>query len=59
LTWAVPGVVLAVPGLLLILAVLAQVLGGALWIPVARRRIGSFGLKRAQGPAGPGGATGA
>jgi hypothetical protein len=44
LTWAVPGLVLAVPGLLLVLAVLAQAVGGVLWLPVIRRRIGAFGL---------------
>ena len=35
---------LAVPGLLLVLAVLAQAVGGVLWLPVIRRRIGSFGV---------------
>jgi hypothetical protein len=44
LTWAVPGLVLAVPGLLLVFAVLAQAMGGVLWLPVIRRRIGAFGL---------------
>jgi hypothetical protein len=44
LTWAVPSLVLAVPGLLLVLAVLAQAVGGVLWLPVIRRRIGSFGV---------------
>jgi hypothetical protein len=44
LTWAVPSLVLAVPGLLLVLAVMAQAVGGALWLPVIRRRIGGFGL---------------
>jgi hypothetical protein len=43
-TWAVPGLALAVPGLLLVLAVLAQAVGGVLWLPVIRRRIGSFGV---------------
>jgi hypothetical protein len=44
LTWAVPSLVLAVPGLLLVLAVMAQAVGGVLWLPVIRRRIGGFGL---------------
>jgi hypothetical protein len=44
LSWAVPSLVLAVPGLLLVLAVLAQAVGGVLWLPVIRRRIGSFGV---------------
>ena len=45
LTWAVPSLVLAVPGLLLVLAVIAQAVGGVLWLPVIRRRIGGFGLR--------------
>jgi hypothetical protein len=45
LTWAVPSLVLAVPGLLLVLAVMAQAVGGVLWLPVIRRRIGGFGLR--------------
>ena len=35
--WAVPALVLTVPGLLLILAVLTQLFAGALLVPVARR----------------------
>jgi hypothetical protein len=34
-----------VPGLLLVLAVIAQAVGGVLWLPVIRRRIGGFGLR--------------
>ncbi len=45
LSWAIPSLVLAVPGLLLVLAVLAQAVGGVLWLPVIRRRIGSFGVR--------------
>ena len=44
--WAVPSLVLSVPGLLLILAVLAQALVGSLWIPVIRRWLGTFGVRR-------------
>jgi hypothetical protein len=44
--WAVPAVVLSVPGLLLLLAVLAQTVGGVLWLPVARRWLGGFGFRR-------------
>lgn len=44
LSWAVPSLVLAVPGLLLVLAVLAQAVGGVLWLPVIRRKVGSFGV---------------
>jgi hypothetical protein len=45
--WAVPGLVLSVPGLLLILAVIgAQVVGAGAWLPLVRRRIGSFEVRR-------------
>ena len=37
---AVPGVALVVPGLLLILAVLAQSLGALAWLPFVRRSLG-------------------
>jgi hypothetical protein len=44
--WAVPGLVLSVPGLLLVLAVIvAQALGAGVWLPVVRRRIGSFEVR--------------
>ena len=44
--WAVPGLVLSVPGILLVLAVIAvQALGAAAWLPVVRRRIGSFEVR--------------
>jgi hypothetical protein len=42
--WGVPALVMGVPGLLIILIVLAQSLGGAAWLPVVRRRIGGFGI---------------
>jgi hypothetical protein len=38
--------VIGVPGLLLLLAVLAQAAGGLLWLPVVRRWLGGFGLGR-------------
>jgi hypothetical protein len=42
----VPGLVLSVPGILLVLAVIAvQALGAAAWLPVVRRRIGSFEVR--------------
>ena len=50
--WAVPALVLSVPGLLLVLAVLAQAMGGLLWLPMARRWLGGFGIRRRH----PGGA---
>jgi hypothetical protein len=40
LEWLVPAAVLAVPGLLLVVAVAAQVLGGIVWVPVSRRVLG-------------------
>ena len=44
--WAVPGLVLSVPGLLLVLAVIgAQALSAFAWLPVVRRRIGSFEVR--------------
>ena len=46
--WAVPSLALSVPGLLLVVAILAQAAGGLAWIPVARRKIGGFGLRRNQ-----------
>jgi hypothetical protein len=43
--WAVPGLVLSVPGLLLVLAIAAQAAGALAWLPLVRRRIGGFGLR--------------
>jgi hypothetical protein len=43
--WLVPGVAMTVPGLLLLLAILAQALGGLAWLPTVRRRLGDFGLR--------------
>jgi Big-like domain-containing protein len=44
--WAVPALALTVPGLLLILAILAQTVVGAMWLPFTRRWLGSFGVGR-------------
>ena len=45
--WAVPGLVLSVPGLLLVLAVIgAQAMSAFAWLPVVRRRIGAFEVRR-------------
>jgi hypothetical protein len=44
--WLVPSAVLAVPGLLLLIAVAAQVAGGIAWVPVSRRVLG--GRRRGQ-----------
>ena len=60
--WAVPGLVLSVPGLLLVLVViLAQALGAVAWLPVVRRRIGAFGFRGrdVRQDAGRGGPAGA
>jgi hypothetical protein len=46
LEWAVPALVLSVPGLLLLLAILAQMAGGLLWLPMVRRWLGGFGFRR-------------
>ena len=44
--WAVPGLVLSVPGLLLVLAVIgAQAMSAFAWLPVVRRRIGAFEVR--------------
>jgi hypothetical protein len=50
--WAVPALALTVPGLLLLLAVLAQAAGGLLWLPMVRRWLGGFGLRRRRSTGG-------
>ncbi len=44
--WAVPALVLAVPGLLLIVALLAQAAIGVIWLPMIRRHLAGVGLRR-------------
>jgi hypothetical protein len=44
--WAVPAFALGVPGLLLILAVIAQGLVSIAWLPMIKRWLGGFGLRR-------------
>jgi len=44
--WAVPGLALSVPGLLLLLAVAAQGGAGLFSLPFVRRWLGAFGLRR-------------
>jgi hypothetical protein len=51
--YAVPSLVLTVPGLLLMLAVLGQALVGAAWLPVVRRWLGGFGFARRRHDADP------
>jgi hypothetical protein len=43
-SWQVPALVLSVPGLLVVVAVFLQVVGGLAWVPVIRRRLGGNGL---------------
>jgi hypothetical protein len=51
--WAVPGLVLSIPGLLLVLAILAQTMGALAWLPLVRRRIGGFGFRSGTSAAAP------
>ncbi len=44
--FAVPSLILTVPGMLLVIAVLAQGAVGAAWLPFARRWLGGLGLGR-------------
>jgi hypothetical protein len=46
--WAVPAFALTVPGLLLIIAIAAQGLVSAAWLPFVRRWLGGFGVRRRQ-----------
>jgi hypothetical protein len=46
--WAYPVFIVSVPGLLLLLAVAAQAIGAFAWLPVIRRRLGTFELHRAR-----------
>jgi hypothetical protein len=45
LAWSYPALVMSVPGILLILVIGAQTLGALAWLPLARRRLGSFGVR--------------
>ena len=42
----VPSFAVSVPGLLVILAIAAQLAGGTLWLPAVRRNLGAFGFRR-------------
>jgi len=44
--WLIPGIVVTLPGLLVVLAILAQAIAGTVWLPLVRREIGDFGLRR-------------
>ena len=47
-TWAVPTATFGGLGLLVILTIMAQAGGGLIWLPLIRRRIGGFGLRRSK-----------
>jgi hypothetical protein len=44
--WTVPALAVGVPGLLVVLAVAFQLVGGAVWVPVSRRVLAGVGLRR-------------
>lgn len=44
--FVVPGFIAVASGSLIILLMLAQALGALAWLPVVRRRVGSFGIRR-------------
>ncbi len=44
--FVVPGFLAAASGFLIILLMLAQALGALVWLPIVRRRVGSFGIRR-------------
>ena len=44
--FVVPGFLAAASGFLVILLMLAQAVGALIWLPVVRRRVGSFGIGR-------------
>ena len=46
--FVVPGFLAAASGFLIVLLMLAQALGAMAWLPVVRRRVGSFGIGRAR-----------
>jgi hypothetical protein len=44
LAWLVPGLVLGLPGVLLLAIVAAQLLGGAVFLGLTRRTLGGLGI---------------
>jgi hypothetical protein len=48
--WAVPSLVLSVPGVLVVVIIMAQAVGGFAWLPLVRRKIGGFGLRQRPSP---------
>jgi hypothetical protein len=49
--WAVPALVLTVPGILIVIAVVVQAMIGLAWLPVARRSLDNDRRRRHPGPA--------
>ena len=50
LLWAVPSLALSVPGVLVVVVILAQAAGGFAWIPVVKRKIGGFEFRQQPRP---------
>jgi hypothetical protein len=48
--WAVPSLVLSIPGVLVVVVILAQAVGGFAWLPLVKRKIGGFGLDHRRAP---------
>jgi hypothetical protein len=46
LAFSVPALVVSLPGLLVLLAIGAQAIGALAWLPLVRRRLGGFGVRR-------------
>lgn len=44
--WAFPAFVMSVPGLLLLIAIGAQAVGALVWLPVVRRRLGAYDVRK-------------
>jgi hypothetical protein len=42
--WLIPSLIVSVPGLLVVILIGAQLLVGAVWLPLVRRDMGDFGL---------------
>jgi hypothetical protein len=50
--WLIPGFVVSVPGFLVMLIVVLQATVGTAWLPLVRRDLGEFGIRRRR-PGGP------
>lgn len=48
--WSVPAAAVGVPGILVLLVVLFQMVGGVAWVPVARRSLAGVGVRRSTTP---------